>query len=226
MTRAHHLRRLKPRRWRRIDEGDRAMRSMRRTGRSTKDLTYTMRLQRLQNARWKQILDVQRPYRWNLHRLDLAHTLEVGCGIGRNLRTLSNQSVGVDHNPESVALARASGLNAYSVEQFEALEDSVGEFDSLLLAHVVEHMTHSEALVLIERYLPRVKSGGKLVLITPQEVGYRSDDTHVRFVDLNGQRELAESAGLSWIRGYSFPFARPVGKIFRYNEFVGIARKS
>ncbi len=51
--------------------------------RDTRDAAYTTRLDELGGAAWKRYLDVQAPYRWNLSRLNLGFTLDVGCGIGR-----------------------------------------------------------------------------------------------------------------------------------------------
>ena len=77
----------------------------------TSSSEYADRLRRKEYARWKQVLDVQAPYRWNLKRQKLGRTLDVGCGIGRNLVSLSDDSVGVDHNEDSVAEARAPRLH-------------------------------------------------------------------------------------------------------------------
>jgi len=70
-----------------------------------------------------------------------------------------------------------------------------------------------------------VRSGGRAVFITPQEAGYRSDPTHVEFVDLARLDSLARKAGLEPVSAYSFPFPRPVGRVFKYNEFVLVAHK-
>ena len=52
--------------------------------------------------RWKRILDVQAPYRWNLRRLlGTRRTLDVGCGIGRNLVNLPVGSVGVSRHEDT-----------------------------------------------------------------------------------------------------------------------------
>lgn len=61
-------------------------------------------------------------------------------------------------------------------------------------------------------------------MITPQERGYRSDDTHVEFLDFDALRQIAESLGLRVERSYSFPFPRWAGRLFKYNEFVLTAR--
>jgi 2-polyprenyl-3-methyl-5-hydroxy-6-metoxy-1,4-benzoquinol methylase len=152
--------------------------------------------------------------------------LDVGCGIGRNLAHLDGSAVGVDHNQDSVAVARDRGLRAFTPDEFLASEYArPGTFDSLLSAHVVEHMSSSDATALLGAYLPYVKVGGRLILITPQESGYRSDATHREFVDFAAQERLAHDLGLTVLSRRSFPFPRMAGRWFRYNEFVLVARK-
>lgn len=184
---------------------------------------YAERLVRLGSARWKRIVDVQAPYRWNLRRLRLGRTLDVGCGIGRNLHHLGADAVGVDHNAHAVAVARSAGLVAYTPDEFRASSDAVRQsYDSLLFAHVVEHMDRDTAVGLLKEYLTFLKPGGPVVFITPQEAGYRSDSTHIRFVDFGGTAELAAAVGFRVVRHFSFPFPRIVGNFFPYNEFVTV----
>ena len=186
---------------------------------------YTARLTSLSDKRWKTVLDVQRPYRWNLRRLVEGEVLDVGCGVGRNLLHLGGRGVGVDHNPTSVATCRDRGLEAYTAEDFHAGERArPGAFGTLLLAHVVEHVPRETARALLQEYLPYLRTGGVLVLVCPQEAGYRSDPTHVEFVDLPDLVDLAQEAGLRLERRLSFPFPRPVGRVFTYNESVVTAR--
>ncbi|MEV1329745.1 methyltransferase domain-containing protein [Micromonospora costi] len=186
---------------------------------------YTRRLQRLGGARWKRLLDVQAPYRWNLRRLHLGRTLDVGSGLGRNLANLGGNAVGVDHNPTSVAHTRAAGFEAYTDEEFfrspHARPDA---FDSLLAAHLLEHLPAESATDVIRSYLPFVRPGGTAVFITPQERGYRSDASHVRFVGFPEAAETCRDLGLTVARQYSFPFPRAAGRIFTYNEFVTVVR--
>jgi SAM-dependent methyltransferase len=201
--------------------------AIRGDGSQTAGADYADRLRRLEGARWKQLFDVQRPYRWNLRRLGLGRVLDVGCGIGRNLANLGPDSVGVDHNAQSVALARARGLTAYTTQEFWGTGmGTPGSFDSMLLAHVMEHVDADVAEGIVREYLPCLRPEGRLVFITPQEVGFRSDSTHVRFVDLEGLRRHAHNLGFSVERAYSFPFPRAAGKVFKYNEFVLVARKT
>jgi 2-polyprenyl-3-methyl-5-hydroxy-6-metoxy-1,4-benzoquinol methylase len=147
--------------------------------------------------------------------------LDVGCGIGMNLRFTSTESAGVDHNEHSVAEARAAGLTAYSPKEFHARAEQYHEyFDSMLVAHVVEHMDRASAVSLLEEYLPYLRPSARIVLITPDEGGYATDPTHVRFVDFAASRELVESVGCSVKRSYAFPIPRFAGKTRRGNEFV------
>ena len=197
---------------------------MDKTGLDTKSRRYTHRLATA--ARWKRWLDVQAPYRWHLRRLDLGWTADIGCGIGRNLLHLGGHGVGVDHNPHSVALARERGCRAFTPEEFEASEHAHhGSFDSLLFAHVLEHMCLGEARALIGEYLAYLRPGGRLVLITPQEAGFASDATHVELMDFAKLEQLLTDFDLSPVRSYSFPFPRWVGRIFLHNEFVVIGSK-
>ena len=191
----------------------------------TTDPAYARRLQNLSDTWWKRFLDVQRPYRWNLRRLNLGRTLDVGCGIGRNLKSLSSRSVGIDHNQECVAAARSLGLRAYTPEEFKSSSESHSLFDSMLVAHVLEHLDCETANSLLSRYLTLVRPGGAIVLITPQEAGFAADETHVRFVDFNVMERHAQSVGLRIARSFSFPLPRFAGTFFPYNEFVAICPK-
>jgi len=187
---------------------------------STESASYAERLRTLQGAWWKRILPVQLPYRLNLKRQRLGRTLDIGCGIGRNLMALSSDSVGVDHNAHAIAQARSAGLRAMTVEEFEASDEArPASFDALLVAHVLEHMDEEAGRALLRSYVPYLRPGGVLFVICPQEVGYRSDPTHVRFVTDEDIERVCREVGLTPQRSYSFPFPRPVGKVFIYNEF-------
>lgn len=192
---------------------------------STSGADYTDRLQRLGGARWKQVLDVQAPYRWNIRRLRLGRTLDVGCGIGRNLAHLGGNGVGVDHNPTSVQICRDAGLEAYTTEEFFTPgRIPHGSFDALLAAHLLEHVPEETAVEIISSYVPFLKPGGTLVFITPQERGFASDATHIRWVGFPEAAEMCAAVGAKVVRQFSFPFPRKTGKVFTYNEFVTVAR--
>lgn len=183
---------------------------------------YARRLEELEGARWKRLLDVQAPYRWNLRRLlGTRRTLDVGCGIGRNLRHLAPGSVGVDHNPSSVDFCRARGLEAYLPDELESRTppDQQG-FDGVLVAHVLEHLEPGSQESFLRHYLRFAARGARVVVICPQERGYASDASHTDFVD--GDRIVAtcRALGLRVTGSRSFPLPRAAGRLFTYNEFV------
>ena len=191
----------------------------------TEKHNYTEHLVGLESW-WKRLLDVQRPYRRHLQRLRLGFVLDIGCGLGRNLANLGGRGVGVDHNRHSVGIARSRGLTAFTPEEFQRSEYAQeGRFDSLLLAHVAEHMEKEDVVNLLRDYLVYLSPGGRVVIITPQESGFRSDRTHVEFANFDTVAAIAERTGLVVERQYSFPFPRSFGYIFKYNEFVTICRK-
>ncbi len=196
---------------------------------STSEATYAERLQRLsQRGGWlRRVIDPQRPYRWNLRRIHPGFVLDIGCGIGRNLNHLDGNGVGIDHNVACVAACNAAGLRAFEPDAFLASEFAVPQrFDSLLLAHVIEHMTAAEAETVLSTYLPFVRADGRVIVITPQERGQASDATHVRFFDEDAVRVLAEHLSLRVMSIRSFPFPRFAGRAFTYNETVSVLARS
>lgn len=189
-------------------------------GSDTAGVEYSDRLIGLQTTWWKRILPVQAVYRRNIRRLPLGRTLDIGCGLGRNLKHLGGNGVGIDHNTEFVNYCNRIGLTAYTPADFAVSPDAVeGAFDSIILAHVVEHLDESVADEILNAYLPFVRAGGYIHFITPQEVGFRSDPTHVRFVGFEELRDLAIRHQLVVDRTYSYPLPRRFGRIFTYNEF-------
>ena len=182
---------------------------------STEDQSYTQRL-----------VPVQAPYRWNLRRLRPGRTLDIGCGLGRNLHHLDGNGVGVDHNATSVEIARSQGLVAYTPEEFAASPDArPASFDTLLFAHILEHLEPAEATSIVESHLPYLKPGGQVVVICPQRRGFASDATHVTFIDFERAEELLGAAGVTVTSKRSFPFPLAFGRVFPYNEYVIVGRR-
>jgi SAM-dependent methyltransferase len=195
------------------------------------ELDYAKKLEREPAKWWKLLLDVQRPFRWNLKRLDLGRTLDVGCGVGRHLVNLPANSVGVDSNEYAVARARARGCDALTPEEF--ISRNKGEFDSILLSHILEHLTLEESRGVLRMYLPYLRGGGRVVVICPQEKGFGDGQpegkaharggAHITFLDGESISNLLEAAGLEVNKAYSFPLPRPAGKVFHHNETVVVA---
>jgi SAM-dependent methyltransferase len=183
---------------------------------------YALRLVALQSVTWKERLRFLDPYGWHIRVVCKGDVLEVGSGIGRNLRALKGRSLGVDHNKYAVEYANSKGLKSQTVDAFFASNPPEAKFDTLLMAHLLEHIDESTQKVIFEKYLPYLRENGKIVLICPQEKGFNSDKTHIRWVDHATQVNLLESLGCTQIKTRSFPFSRKYGKIFIYNEFVAV----
>lgn len=195
--------------------------------RTTEGKDYTESLVTRQSAWWKTFFDVQYPYRKNIQSLNLGFVLDIGCGIGRNLLHLNGNGVGVDHNETSIKLCHNRGLNAYTNQDFFTSKYAkTKSFDSMLVAHVAEHITDADFDSLVKEYEPYLKDNGKIVIITPQELGYKSDPTHVQFVDFDKIKKQLENLGYTIQNQYSFPFPRFIGHIFKFNEFVTVAKKN
>ncbi len=188
----------------------------------TQSSDYTRRLASKQLNRWKRY--VPNPYRWWIRRLRLHTVLDVGCGIGRTLSYLDGDGVGVDHNITSVEHCRSIGLTAYTPNEFLENEHYKPEsFDTLVVLHVLEHLESDGADKLLETYLPFIRPGGRVVLVTPQERGFASDSTHTQFVSGDQLVALCLAHGLVVDRWRSFPLPRWTGRLFIYNEFNVVA---
>jgi SAM-dependent methyltransferase len=135
--------------------------------------------------------------------------------------------VGVDHNADAVGVARSRGLTAFTTDEWPDSGTAIhASFDSILLAHVLEHVSQQDSDDIIAAYLPYLRPNGKLVLICPQEKGFPTDPTHIRWVNDAELRATGDRNGFSAIRNYSFPFPRFMGKLFTYNEFVYVGQRN
>ena len=161
------------------------------------------------------------PYLVQMRFICKGQVLEVGSGIGRNLRVLKRGSLGVDHNKFAVKFAQSKGLKSLTVDEF--IVESKNEpivFNTLLVSHVLEHIDIDTQDEIFKQFMPHIMHGGKIVLVCPQEAGFNSDPTHIRWVDENILRKILEFLGCEKIKITSFPFPRWAGRKFIYNQTV------
>lgn len=131
--------------------------------------------------------------------------LDLGCGRGEVLELLresGRHGVGVECDPALVGVCRSKGLKVEQGSAVEFLRDEAGEWDGLIVSHLIEHLPSSDVYRLLAAAAERLRAGGRLILLTPNPnflpgVGaFWSDMTHVRPYPLGGLRALFADVGL------------------------------
>jgi 2-polyprenyl-3-methyl-5-hydroxy-6-metoxy-1,4-benzoquinol methylase len=162
---------------------------------------------------------IQQGYlRW----LPRGSVVDVGCGEGGFLTLARAQGFapfGIDLDATAIAAAVARGHDAACGEAtavLTACAASGRQFAGALLAHVLEHNSPEQALLLLEAIAKVLPPGGVLVVATPDPrshlvlaEGFWLDPTHVRpYPRLLVERLLAE-AGFAVVASYRDPATRP-----------------
>lgn len=99
--------------------------------------------------------------------------LDVGCGYGRNMRLLWNQTAaqidGVDVNPHIVEENRKKGLSCRTVEEFMSDMSKQGSpcYDCMIFSHIIEHFLPEDLKRFLDDYLRFLKPGGYIIIATP-----------------------------------------------------------
>lgn len=118
--------------------------------------------------------------------------VDLGCGRGTMLQLLTAngvQNYGVDSFPAALKACRERGLKVVDRDIFSHLADMEdSSLGGIFCSHVIEHLHPPEALQLIRESYRVLRSGGSLVVVTPNprnlliltEV-FWLDLTHVRF---------------------------------------------
>lgn len=110
------------------------------------------------------------------------HILDFGCGRGKFIDmflSMRQNVTAVDLNKDYVFAAQKKGISAFFPDDFFA--KSKGEFDVILLSHVIEHLNPEQLVELIPRLCGKLAQGGRLILVSPT-LGERfyHDFSHVR----------------------------------------------
>ena len=133
-------------------------------------------------------IDRVRVVPWIMKHIDLKNLeiLEIGCGTGSSSITLAEQGakvLGIDVHPESLEVARLRSkiynLNIDFLELSAVDIDSLEKkFDSVILYATLEHLTHEERLVTLDRCKNVLKKGGYLIIIeAPNRLWYFDSHT-------------------------------------------------
>jgi SAM-dependent methyltransferase len=93
--------------------------------------------------------------------------LEVGCGNGRQLERLAQagwRAEGIDFDEHAATMARSLGISV-RVGELASANYGEGQFDAIILSHVIEHVQDPVQLLAECRRI--LKPGGQLVVATP-----------------------------------------------------------
>jgi SAM-dependent methyltransferase len=108
--------------------------------------------------------------------------LDVGCGYGTNLlplQELGHQAIGVEVNETIVAENRKKSLQCFTPA--ESKTKNFGDFDLIIMSHVIEHFMPENLIKFMDEYLDILKPGGHLLIATPLMSDYFYDDfDHVK----------------------------------------------
>ena len=140
---------------------------------------------------------VRRARAWYLRFIpEAGDLLDVGCGRGEFLAAAAeagHRVLGLDH--DGAMLAEARGLPVRQGDALDFLQSTADHYDAITAFHVVEHLAVRETAALIRLAADRLRSGGRLILATPNPGSlptiaheFWRDPTHVRPYD----RELIE----------------------------------
>ena len=133
--------------------------------------------------------------------------LDIGCGRGEFLQLMREAGVparGVDLDAESVALCRNKGLEAETGDVFDVLAAApAGYYDGIFAAQVIEHMTPHQVPRLVKLCGERLRSGGTLILETPNPECLAIFATHF-YIDPTHQRPIPPSLLAFYFEEYGF----------------------
>ena len=121
--------------------------------------------------------------------------LDIGCSDGMfDIRLAENgfDVTGIDMIKSRINLANSKikeGMKCrFICDMIENINPDLGNFDTLILSHVLEHAFDPERILSIAAGM--VKKDGKIIIILPPGIG--NDPTHLRFIPT---REIKKMLG-------------------------------
>jgi len=101
---------------------------------------------------------------------DRESVLDIGCGRGlfmKMLERVNAKSVGVDLSAEAIKECKSSGLDVHLQNANDYLKAHPKTHDGIFASHLLEHLTPDEALLFLNLASSSLKSGGILLIATP-----------------------------------------------------------
>src|SRR5262245_16541941 len=150
-----------------------------------------------------------------LEQRSQAKLLELGCGEGKFLAAIADltriTAQGIDLSEESVARARAKGLNARcaTIDEFVA---GAERFDMIFMSHVLEHV--EDPLAVVKNCKALLNPGGEIIFSVPYSPTSREylrldimnlPPHHLTRWNIASLRRLADAAAL----GFAYEMRKP-----------------
>lgn len=111
---------------------------------------------------------------------DLSPILDIGCGHGLFIESSAERIIGLDQNPDSVAICKQKGLNVTEGTCLSLPFES-GSMAGVYCSHLIEHLNWEEAQRMIIEIDRVLRVGGRVVIKTPLPNAHFYDDpTHVK----------------------------------------------
>ena len=165
-----------------------------------------------------------------------AKILEVGCGYGRYIKTLSEMGYvncyGVDLSHEQISYAKTV-LHLSNVEQADALDWLDGKeamFDCILGLDILEHFQTSDLLRLGEKMYKALKPEGSVIFQVPNDMSpfnpiRYGDLTHVRAFTPQSMQQFFLHVGLVPVGYFEIPpFIHGIQSAIRKLIWAGIIK--
>jgi 2-polyprenyl-3-methyl-5-hydroxy-6-metoxy-1,4-benzoquinol methylase len=117
-----------------------------------------------------------------------AKILDLGCGHGAYIYHIKEAGyvniIGIDTSQEQVEIANRFGLSEVMLGDIEEYINNIepGEYEIVLLMDVIEHLTTSENINLLEKIRSKIKPHGKVFIHVPNAEGLFG--MRVRYGDL------------------------------------------
>jgi len=139
-----------------------------------------------------------------LDKATVTSHLDIGCSRGELLHRISAPvQAGVEWNEEDADLCERCGIEMYDL-------DAIGiRFDLITVIQVLEHSNHP--VQMIERLLPLLNKGGRLVIEVPNaDYGHSQDLWHPMMFTDDTLRKTIEIAKGKVVRMFAYKGYRPV----------------
>ncbi|SRR6266568_923200 len=169
--------------------------------------------------------------------VDCGPVLDIGCGAGTLLESLSKLNVdarGVDASLAAIRRCQDRGLAAVHADVFDYLatvpDNSIG---GAFAGHLVEHLAATDAQRLFEQVFRILRLGGRFLVLTPNPhnlyvagEGFWLDPTHVRpyprqlLVALALRAGFGKTAVQGWRQG--MPWRQRVAGVLRWLSTLGL----